>query len=327
MSGPGVWAELLADGEIERALPSLAAVSARVGLALSAERIGDANVAALTRRAANSGVGMRAWLLLPRAHGYWVGESNAGEFVAALERLWRWIDERGGPAFDGVSVDLEPAFDYAETLRTTQKSRPDRWLSLLAEHVNPASFERARDCLARGVDQARRRRLHLHAVTYPLVLDQTDGDVTIEDAFDIPVSGIDWDEVSVMVYQTAYAQQLGLWLGADLVHSYARSAVERYGDRAGVDVGVVGDAGLGLEPGDRYPTPDALWADIDAAVAAGIPLARLRVYGLAGMLGAGGVERWLGGRSPRARMPQPSAEVRGVRNAARAIAAALRALR
>lgn len=324
--GLGVWAELLDDAAIAAALPALSRCAARIGFALPAERIGDDAVAALTRSARDQGVPVRAWLLLPREQGYWIGESNVEHFVAALERLVAWCGAPGGPAFDGVSVDLEPAYDYSEELRTTKKARPDRWLPLLARHVEPARFQRAQSVLARGVDAARRHGFYMHAVSYPLVLDQPDGDVTIEDAFDIPVTGSDWDEVSVMVYQTAFAQQIGSWLGPDLVHSYALDCVRRFGARAGIDVGVVGDQGVGLDPGDRYPSTNELRDDVAAALAAGIPLDRIRVYGLGGALGAGGVERWLGLPEPPPKPPPPSREVAGVRGGARALGAALRAL-
>lgn len=320
----GVWAELLSDAEIDAALPELSDLGARLGLAVPAERLGDVGLARLTRRAADLGVGVRAWLLLPRAQGYWIGEGNTEAFVEALGGLIRWRSQRGGPVLDGVSVDLEPAWELSEALRTADRSRPDRWLRLLASHIDRRRFALATSVLARGVEQGRRAGLAMHAVTYPLVLDQPEGDVTLEDAFEIPVSGIDWDEISVMAYQTAFAQLLGTWLGPALVHSYARDAVRRWGERAGIDVGVVGDAGLGLDPGDRYPDPAALLEDVEAALAAGVALERIRVYGLAGARSAGGVRRWLE-VEPAPRRPVSSREVAGLRNGARALGVALRA--
>ena len=324
--GLGVWAELLSDAEVDAALPELSRVGSRIGLAVPAARIGEPSLAELVRRGAELGVSMRAWLLLPEQQGYWVGKTNVSAFSEALEALIHWRNVRGGPPFSGVSVDLEPAYQYSEALRTSKKSRPDRWLGLLASHLDRAAFARAQASLSRAVASAHRAGLSVHAVTYPLILDQPEGDVSLEDAFDIPVSGIDWDEVSVMAYQTAFAQQLGLWLGPDLVHSYAAEAVARYGERAGIDVGVVGDAGIGLDPGDRYSAPDALFSDVAAALAAGIPEQRIRVYGLAGMVRAGGVRRWLGTPALEARAPEPSLEVRGLRAGARALATALRSI-
>lgn len=321
--GPGVWAELMSDGEVAAALPRLAALGLPVGLHLPAERVGDAELAALTRRAAELGVPLRLWPLLPESEGYWIGESNAAQAAELLAGIVRWREEPGGVVADGVSIDLEPAYDYAEALRGAQKLNPARWLGLLRAHIDPPAFERARGELGRAVDATRRAGLAVHAVTYPMVLDQRRGSTVVEDAFDIPVSGIEWDEVSFMVYQTGFAQQTGHWLGPALVYSYAREAIARFGERAGIDLGVVGDEGIGLDPGDRYPDPCALSADLAAALSAGIPLERTRVYGLAGLLAEGGIERWLVECRTEPSAPDSDRAVDGLRNTVRALSLAL----
>lgn len=306
----------MTDAEVAGALPALARLGVSLCLALPSDRVGEDAFASLTRRAADHGVSVRLWPLLPRVRGYWVGETNVDDAAELLDAITRWR----GLAVDGVSVDLEPAYAYSEALRAAQKTSPAGFVALLRSHVDAAAFARARDTLARAVDHARRAGLVLHAVTYPLVLDQPDGTPAIEDAFDIPVNGIAWDEVSFMVYQTAFAQQVGEWLGPALVHSYARTAVARFGDRAGLDLGVVGDAGVGLDPGDRYPDPGPLRADVGAALDAGIPLSRLRVYGLRGAIHAGGAPHWLALDTVTPRAPAPSRMVDGLRNAVRLLA-------
>jgi hypothetical protein len=321
--GPGVWAELMSDEQVADALPELASRGLRLGLHLPAGRVGDAGFAALTRRAADAGIPLRLWPLLPEAEGYWIGESNAEQAAELLAAIVRWRAAPDGVVADGVSIDLEPAYDYAEALRAAQKLNPARWLGLLRSHIDPAAFEHARGELGRAVDATRRAGLAVHAVTYPMVLDQRRGSTLVEDAFDIPVSGIDWDEVSFMVYQTGFAQQTGHWFGPALVHSYAREAVARFGERAGIDLGVIGNHGIGLDPGNRYPDPSALEADLAASLSAGIPLARTRLYGLAGLLGEGGLERWLADGQPEPSAPDSDRAVDGLRNTVRALSLAL----
>ena len=57
-----------------------------------------------------------------------------------------------------------------------------------------------------------------------------------------------------MVYQTPL-RELGEWFGPALVHSYACDAVARFGARAGIDLGIVGDDGVGVEPGQSLRGP------------------------------------------------------------------------
>ncbi len=320
----GVWAELMSDGRVAEALPLLGARKLALCLHLPAERVGDAAFAALTRRVADSGIPLRLWPLLPESEGYWVGETNAEQAADLLSAIVRWRAQPYGVVADGVSIDLEPAYEYAEALRATQDLNPGRWLGLLRSHVDPPAFERARGTLGRAVDATRRAGLRLHAVTYPMLLDQPDGSTVLEDAFDIPVSGIDWDELSFMVYQTGFAEQAGLWFGPALVNSYARSAVERFGERAGIDLGVVGDEGIGVGPGNRYPDPATLATDLAASLAAGIPLERTRVYGLAGVLAHGGLDHWLSLSGVEPRAPARGRATDGLRNAVRALAIGLR---
>jgi hypothetical protein len=321
----GLWAEHVEDDWVAAALPDLARLGLRLGLALPSERVGDPSFARLTRTAADHGVPLRVWPLLPRELGYWIGEENAAQARELVGEIVRWRRSSGGPVFEGVSVDLEPAFEYSEALR---HARPDRLVTLLLQHVDPQRFSAARDQLARMVDSLRRERITAHAVTFPLLLDQDENDTLLEDALDIPVSGIAWDEVSFMVYQTPFAELTGSWLGPSLVHCYARDAVARFGARAGLDLGIVGDHGVGVDPGNRYPDPSTLQTDVEAALAAGIPLERLRIYGLRGVWDSGGADHWLGREpQPNPTPPSPTRLTTGLRNGVRALLTGLAATR
>jgi hypothetical protein len=91
-----------------------------------------------------------------------------------------------------------------------------------------------------------------------------------------------------------------------------------------MDLGVVGGPALGLDAGDRYPDAAALASDLAAAHGAGIPYAKIRVYGLAGLLEEGGTEHWLGAL-PAGAQPAISPETRGLRAGIHALSRALRA--
>jgi hypothetical protein len=323
---PGVWAEFLTDTDVSVALAELADSGTRLHLALEVERIGDSAFASLTRRASDAGVPVFVWPLLPKELGYWIGEVNVDHAARALDRIVAWRADDGGPSIQGVSVDLEPAWEYSEELRALG-GRPDRLLACLARHVHPSRHAAAREILTRAVDRTKRVGLRMHAVTYPLLLDAPAGDPTLEDALDIVVQDIAWDEISFMVYQTAFQQLAGAWFGPRLVFEYGRAAVERFGERAGLDLGVVGEAGVGLDPGGRYSDPEALAADVRAGLAAGIPLSRMRVYGLDGIVAEGGPQRWLTITDPSPREPSATPLVTGLRHGVSGIATALRVTR
>jgi hypothetical protein len=87
---PGVWAEEMEPAEIEPLLAELGALGLRLHLALPAARLGDPELAALTRRAADSGVETHAWLLLAAEDGYWIGKHSAGLGKEAVLALLRW---------------------------------------------------------------------------------------------------------------------------------------------------------------------------------------------------------------------------------------------
>src|SRR5689334_19101437 len=99
--GIGVWAELMSDDEVARALPDLGELGLRIGIALPSERVGDESFARLTRSAADLGVLVRAWPLLPRELGYWFGEQNATIAAEVVGDIARWRRAPGGPALSG----------------------------------------------------------------------------------------------------------------------------------------------------------------------------------------------------------------------------------
>src|SRR5689334_4895825 len=80
-SSPGgradaVWSEFQTDPQVRAQLPWLAEHEIDLYLAVPEARIGDAELAALLRDAEAEGVGVRAWLLLDEADGYWPNEHN-----------------------------------------------------------------------------------------------------------------------------------------------------------------------------------------------------------------------------------------------------------
>jgi hypothetical protein len=222
-----------------------------------------------------------------------------------------------------VVFDLEPDRAYSERiLDATAAGELGGLVDLLRAHVDPAAHEAAARAFGEMVDEVHAAGLRALAVTYPQVLDDgADGDLDLEDAFDIPVDGVGWDEVSFMVYQSVYEPIAGEWIGPDLVFTYGQTARERFADRATVALGIVGSAGVFMEDAVPYPGPAELSRDVSAAAAAEI--GRVEVYSLDGAVAEGGVGEWLAVSGAPPEVPEPSTTTGIVRSFFEGIDAAL----
>ncbi|MBX3271370.1 MAG: hypothetical protein KF729_13980 [Sandaracinaceae bacterium] len=189
-------------------------------------------------------------------------------------------------------------------------------------HIDRPAFEAARAALSEHVGAVRARGVRAVAVTYPQVVDDLgDGDPDLQDALDIPVDGVPFDEVAFMVYQTAFAEAQGDWIGPGLVRSYALDARAHFGERATMALGIVGTAAIFEHDGPPYASPSALGEDIGAALGAGV--ARVEVFSLDGMVELGDVAGWLAGTEAVPHTPALEPETRIVRAAARSLDEAL----
>lgn len=314
----GVYSEFLSDDQVIAALPALAARGAALQLAVESERIGDASLAGVIAAAGAAGVEVRVWLLLPIDMGYWPNEENLGLFQTEVMRLLDWIDAEG-LTVAAVVYDMEPSFDYSEELRVAfAGSSLDGITTLMRAHIDRPAYETARDALAAHVLEVQARGVRAEAVTYPQVVDDMgDGDPDLQDALDIPVDGVPFDDVAFMVYQTAFAEARGTWLGPGLVRSYAADAALYFGDRATIALGIIGTASIVPLDGPPYADPDALREDVAAALGGGV--SRIEVYSLDGMVELDDVEGWLDAVSAVPSSPRISPEARLVRSASRGL--------
>jgi len=286
-----VWSEFLGDEEVRAQLPLCAAEGVDLYLAIPSVRVGDAALAALVRAAAAQGVGVRAWLLLPEADGYWPNEHNVSALRSAALALADWRDAEHLP-LDWIVLDMEMALPRnREVQRIVEMDGAIAAVDAIKAGRDPAAFADARVAYAALVDELHGRGLEVMAVTIPMVLDDADdGDDDIQDEFDVPITGIAWDEVSFMAYQSLLADFSGSWHGADVIESYGRSAVAQFGPRAALALGIVGSAGI-APVAMPYPDAATLLADHAAARAAGIE--RVSIYSLDGLVQQASPDEWL----------------------------------
>jgi hypothetical protein len=236
------------------------------------------------------GVPVRAWLVLDDSLGYWPNERNLPEFRDHVEEFWDW-NEDNHLGVQRIVVDMEPPLEDSNRLaEALEAGQLDDAIPVLLENQDATAFEGAREDWADAVDEWHDDGMLVDVVALPHLLDDFgDDDLDLQDMFESPIDGIDWDEVGFLVYQNLYGTA-DARLGPELVRSYAATAVERWGTRATVALGTIGDIGKNTTS-IGYADKGALQTDVSAAATAGVD--RVRLFSLDGTRAEGGSAHWL----------------------------------
>jgi hypothetical protein len=285
-----VSAEFLRYDEVEVELDALDNASTELVLAIQPHDIGTGSLESVLLAARRHGVPVRARLLLDDSDGYWPNQTNLREFRDHVDEFWRW-NERGELGVKRIVVDMEPPLDDSTQLvQAIESGGIADALPVLVENRDAEAFADAQAAWAAAVDDWHDDGMLVDVVALPHLLDDFgDDDLDLQDMFESPIDGIDWDEVGFMVYQNLYGTP-DARLGPDLVRSYSVTAIERYGDRAAVTLGTIGDVGK-ITTAIGYSDPEPLRIDVSAAATAGI--ANVRVFSLDGAVDHGGSAMWL----------------------------------
>ena len=270
-------------------------------------------LARLLDRAKQAGVRVAIWPMVADPHGRWASASNAARFCAFAEDLVNELEARGlAPA--ELFVDLEPPFgdvrdlldspgaiDAASAKDAPSRGAPGRAIGALHLLRRAArSLAGPSQIFARFAEAQAARGLEISAAVVPLVLFDpaprglfADPSAFYQALLGTPADGRLWGPVSAMLYTSMIAGlSRGLFRRPDalaLLSTGARAARARWGDRAGVSLGVVGTGALGDEP--VYRDPSELTEDVNAALAAGVR--HLSLFDLGGVLRRPPADQWL----------------------------------
>ena len=277
----GLWSEFLDPEEVIEQVPSLKRHAISLYQNIRNEDIGNEKVAALFREASCSGLEVRAWLTLPEEEGYWPNEKNVDLFQAEALRLADWIRSSGW-AIDWIVVDMEPDLQMLTTLIESFEERNILGvLGLLISNRDVDAYQMALDKYAAMVETLHGMGFKVMVVTMPIVLDDIlDDDAMIQDVMNIPVDQVPWDEFSFMAYTTTFSRLLQTELSSNLVYSYGSDAVKAYGEKAAIDLGIIGHEGMVAEEG--MTDVEEIRAQVGAAKEAG--LTRIHAYSLDGIV-------------------------------------------
>jgi len=208
-----------------------------------------------------------------------------------VKAMIQWADDEDLP-IDWIGVDMETPVQMADELtRLLAEFKLFDIYALLWDHRDPLGWQQSVANYQELVDYCHDHDFKVHAISFPFALDDyADDDFGLQDAFDIVMSEVEWDEVDFMVYRTMYRGATGLPFTSDMVYRYAQKEREIWGDKASVFIGLVlwdgwfeGDLG--------YAEPVELEQDIEAALAAGI--SRIHVFYLTGLLEKDDPEAWM----------------------------------
>lgn len=236
-----VWAEFLPFSSVKSTFPYIKENDYSIYLAIREDFIGDPALLDLIKSAQAKGIKIGAWILLSYEDGYWPNEKNAEEFLRAVKKFVEWKEEEK-LEIERIIVDMETPYQRMKLLEEAFSSSDVLFvLNDLLQNISPADFSYAKRIYKNMVEWLHRKRIKVMVTTFPFLMDDLyDGDEDISDALDTPVYGIDWDVVSFMVYRSLFKSFTGT-MHPYITHSYSQSAIQFFGEKTAIDLGVTGE--------------------------------------------------------------------------------------
>ena len=281
-----IWSELLPyqDARQKDVLDLLAVGQLHPIFAVGPEADLDA-LAGLLRDVRARGLDPGVWPLLSDAQGYWPSERNAPAYFERVQALLDALEAQGSPV-SWLAVDLEPPLHQLNRLRHTIEPFHMTLLDLARQNLDRAQFQASVRAFDQALHRLRARGARALSVTLPLAAhDLRDGAPLWQDLFEAPWADVGWDRAGIMAYGSMVAGYSRGWLSAEdaraIHYRLFLHLARHFGPRAHASLGVTGVGKLGDEP--TYEHPDALAADVSAALAAGID--DVALFCLEGLLG------------------------------------------
>lgn len=289
-----VWAEYFSPAEAleQKVMNLLKKYNVTLGMAFPGGSIND-DYAKMLSEYEQAGIPVMLWVLLPDEIGYWACESNASDFKNYVERIYDWADANkfGIP---WLAVDLETPYKQTELVRKSKGlDLIKNLVSVYKENRDRGRFYDAASQYSLLVEKLHARGTKvLTAASAHVAEDFVKGTISIQDAIETPISPVNWDIVSFMLYTSMIAGYLKPFISHKDARWYLYSVMSDMKrilwDRAGISIGVTYVGKLEDEP--YYSTPEELLPDMQAAKAALIN--DISIYNLEGILRSPQPEKW-----------------------------------
>lgn len=298
MATLSLWSELVPYDELMR--PALLGALERRSLGLFVAVTPDdlPGLPEVCRACRRRGVRLGVWPMLRHEDGRWPSADNVETFARFTRDLLEALDHAAALP-DALVVDLEPPIGDMPGLLATE---PRAIARQVRRGLRRSTIRRYTE-VVEGIE---RRGIETICASFPLVVSDAPGIGGWQRFLGTPVDGAPFSRVSPMVYTSmieGYARgRLHRTDVVALLGAVARASRHRYGSRASLSLGAVGQGILGDEPVYRDPTE--LAEDVGVARAAGID--HLVLFSLGGVLSRAPVAPWLDALAapPAARLPR-----------------------
>lgn len=233
-----IWCEFMPYRDVLGTLPLLAQYRCDLLLHVGPGEIGDPDLARVYREAEARKVAVAAWFLHPYEEHLYVGEDTIAATRALALRFLEWAEQERLDA-RWVVFDCEPSpllgkelfahvrrFNIPGLARTLRREKNAERFAASAADLNALIEElHAREVRVMGAAN----RVFLDFLRY--------GNTTAQDALNAPFSMIRWDRISYITYRYHATQPQYV----TMVNRYATLAHRFHGDRAALDLGLIGD--------------------------------------------------------------------------------------
>ncbi len=306
------WAEVMEPPEIvESAFPLLKEFKAGVAVAVYPVSLTKKNASAF-RKLLDAGIELTYWPLMEKEQGYFPGERNVDEYAAMVRHLVEWA-EKNEVAPGRIAVDLEPPIQQLSSVLAAQGgvALVRSAVSAARENLDRGRYYRAKAILDELNYWVRERGIKTLAAVMPWVALELEGEYElIQDMSDTPAAGIEWDVLSPMLYVTMLAGTPGASLNTRdanwLIYDSCLKLRAKYGERAGVSLGLTGTGILDNEP--VFQSPGDLLVGLRAALAAGVR--DISIYSLEGIMNRAEPRGWFAAiRDAEPRLPERSQKI------------------
>ena len=233
-----IWCEFMPYKEVEATLPALARYDCDLLLHVGREDIGSKDLVSLCRAARLNGVKISAWLLLPYDEHLYVGEATADPIRDFSLQFVDW-SHKETLAIDWVVFDCEPSPLLGKKLFAEARQGDVVALArILRGETEPAQFSDSVDKLNALIDELHGRGVKVMGAANRVFLDFLRHDNTeVQDSLNAPFSMVRWDRTSFITYRYKASQVEYV----SMVNRYAGLAHLYFGDKAALDLGLLGD--------------------------------------------------------------------------------------